>query len=812
MPTNQSERLDDNTKAQLKAIVDKFSDEDRAVRDRQIRQWRRLKMLWENIQHAYYSETAHDWRVPDTERSGEESDQGYYDKPVNIFRAYLESIIAALSVTIPPIVCYPDDADNPLDVTTAKAGDKIVELVFKHNNAPLLWLHALFIYCTEGMTAMYTYPDASEEYGTYEQKKYEEDMEQHELSNCPDCGYEMGDQVTGPNAIDSSGQPTIQPQIDPMTGQPLPPSIDQQEQQYQTQHQDEFNPQPPPQPEYCQGCGQLVIPNKQQSNLVVTRLVGITKHPKTRVCMEAKGGLFIKIPVWARNQKECTYLIDSYETHYANVIEMYPELRGKVERSGHSSYDMYEEWGRISPQYRGEKPIDNVTVRNCWLRPAAFNTIDEDEGDKLRKKYPDGVKVCVVNDQIAHAENQALDDYWTIVHNPLSDYLHFDPLGLLLTSVQDITNDLVSLVVQTIEHGIPQTFADPKVLNFNSYRNSEVIPGGIYPATPKSGKALSEGFYEVKTATLSQEILPFAQKIQEMGQLVSGALPSLFGGQMSGSRTASEYSMSRNQALQRLQTTWKMLTLWWKDVFGKVIPMYISEMKDDEKQVKKDEMGNFINVFVRRAELEGKIGSIELEANENLPITWNQQKDSIMELFKLNNDQVMQTLTSPENMPYLKRAIGLTDYIIPGEDDRQKQYEEIQLLVNSEPIQMPPDPNQVMQAQQMGMPPPQPQMLPSIDIDIDVDNHQLESDICRRWLVADAGRLCKMENPAGYQNVLLHMKAHADAQQQQQMNLQQQQLQLQMQQAQIQAIARPQQGQKSTGQQLGADQNEPTVQ
>ena len=84
-----------------------------------------------------------------------------------------------------------------------------------------------------------------------------------------------------------------------------------------------------------------------------------------------------------------------------------------------------------------------------------------------------------------------------------------------------------------------------------------------------------------------------------------------------------------------------MLTMWWKDIFGKVIPMYIKEMKDDEKQVKKDEFGNFVNVFIRKAELEGKIGNIELEANENLPITWNQQKDSIMELFKMNNDMIM---------------------------------------------------------------------------------------------------------------------------------------------------------------------------
>ena len=48
----------------------------------------------------------------------------------------------------------------------------------------------------------------------------------------------------------------------------------------------------------------------------------------------------------------------------------------------------------------------------------------------------------------------------------------------------------------------------------------------------------------------------------------------------------------------------------------------------------------FVNVFIRRAELEGKIGTIELEANENLPITWNQQKDAIMELFQLNNEGI----------------------------------------------------------------------------------------------------------------------------------------------------------------------------
>ena len=68
----------------------------------------------------------------------------------------------------------------------------------------------------------------------------------------------------------------------------------------------------------------------------------------------------------------------------------------------------------------------------------------------MKKKYPNGVKVVVVDDHVAHAENEALDDCWTITNNPLSDHIHFDPIGLLLTSVQDITNDLISLTFRLL--------------------------------------------------------------------------------------------------------------------------------------------------------------------------------------------------------------------------------------------------------------------------------------------------------------------------------------------------------------------------
>jgi ssDNA-binding Zn-finger/Zn-ribbon topoisomerase 1 len=719
----------------LKEVVTHFDSEDRQIRERQIRTWRRLKLFWEGFQKAWYSEIAHDWRIWD-EVQTDDTQQSYYDKPINVFRAYLESIIAALSVVVPPIKCFPDDADNTLDLATAKAGDKIAELIYKHNDVSLLWLHALFIFCTEGMVGCYNYPDSDIHYGTYAEDETEESAEEHQLVNCPQCGYTLDDKEVNHELGELRENPAQQQQEDEFTT-----VLNKGPEEYE--------------PEMCPACNQVIQPEVKNESFLVTRIVGTTHKPKTRIKMDCFGGLYIKIPVYARKQEDCPYLIFSYETHYANAIEKYEHLHGKLsDKDGKIKIatstgpkDPYEQWGRLSPQYQGAYPVNNVTIRSAWLRPAAFNVLqDEDDIKTLKKLYPNGAKVTLVNDEFGDAENERLDDAWTLTYNPLSDYLHHDPLGLLLVSIQEITNDIISLTLQTIEHGIGQTFADPGVLNFNAYRQMESVPGGIYEAVPKTGKSVGDAFHEVKTANLSPEVMPFATNIQSLAQLVSGALPSLFGGQMEGSETASQYSMSRAQALQRLQNVWKMFTVFWKTIFGKAIPAYIQEVKEDERSVKLGKDGNFINVFIRKADLEGKIGDIELETAENLPLTWSQKKDMIMQLLTAANPEILAVLAAPENLPSIREAIGLTDFFVPGEDDRNKQYDEIKLLLNSEPLPNPMD--------QMN-----PEMS-SVDVDPVYDNHQIEFEIVRKWVVSDAGRQTKIDNELGYRNVLLHGKAH----------------------------------------------------
>lgn len=713
-------------------IVTAYEKEDTATHERQIRQWKKQEYYWAGFQRIWWDDVAHDWRVwADYDNQNLSlNEASYYDKPINIYRAYGESIIAALSASIPMVVGMPDDADNSSDVDAAKAATKLGELIYKHVNAPLLWVRALFIYYMQGMIAAYNYSETSEDYGTASVEKYEDVSETQKEYTCPNCK----------NVIDPSELP-LDIQMKDMEDDQYGKD-DDDVQADKLQENDKV---------ICANCVQYVVPDVEDKTVIVRKLVGVTREPKARQCIDINGGLFVRVPNYARTQKDTPYIRYAYETHYTNVFKKYPHLRDKLAPNGSittagTGYDQYERWGRMNTQYLNEYPINTPTCANWWLRPQSFEIINDEKVRKqLYDRFPDGCKVVFVNKEYAESCNEDMDDHWTLTFNPLSEYLTFDPLGSLAVSVQDIQNDLVSLTLQTIEHGVPQTFADKKVLNFDQYRDTEVSPGSVYPVKAREGKSVADGFYTLQTASLGREVDPFSQRIGNLGEFVTGALPSIFGGAMPSSmRTASQQSMSRNQALQRLQNPWKMLNYWWKDIFGRVIPAYIKNMMEDERLVQKKN-DSYINTVISRAELEGNIGSFELEGSDELPLTFEQKRDLIMNLLQLQSPLVMQTLATPENAELLREAIGLPEFDIPGAESRLKQFNEIKLLLQSAPTG-----------------PMQPTVMP----DLNVDDHMVEISTLLYWMRGETGQLAKVNNQAGYANCEAHLAVHLQMQQQ----------------------------------------------
>lgn len=738
---NLSAETKEKVEELLQSVVKHFDSEDRIVREYQLRKIRRLKLYWNSFSQIYWSETARDYRIFGNDAANNDGlDQAYYDKPVNVFRAFLETIIAAMSIQIPAARCVPDDANNPNDIATAKAGNVISELLYKHNDVLYLWLYALYVHMTEGMVACYSYIKEDKAYGVYSEKQYKDEKE--EAYQCDECGQILPEEMF--EDIAAEEQSEFMPDDDDIS--------------LHSELNDNKN--------VCPNCAAILDPQLEKKQVTIPKFVGMTDKPKSRVCFKVKGGMFVKIAVYAKEQCETPYLIDSYETHYANALQMYPKLWEKIAHGGYSSTGVnepYEWWVRINPQYRNAFPEEVVTVKNAWLRPAAFNILEEDQAKLLKKHFPDGARVIMVNEYVADYENESLDDCWTVTRNPMFDYLTHEPLGELLVNVQDITNDLISLTLQTIEHGIPQTWVDPQVVDLDGYKQTEAAPGTLTPIKPGRavGQNISDAFHSTQSSSLSPEVFQFYQIMQQLGQFVSGAMPSIYGGQMGkgSSGTASEYAMARTNALQRLSTPWRMFTMWWKDIMGKGIPAYMKVVQEDERLVKKDPNGNYVNVWIRKADLVGKIGDVELENSEQMPVSDDQKADIIMRLMELNNMEIMQALTTPENLPFIRKVVKIPEFKLPGEDDRNKQYEEINELLNSEPIVQPQDPiiEGVAAAQGIQM---EPQELPSVEVDPFLDNHAIEGEICRNWLISDAGRLAKIEQPLGYKNVLLHYKQH----------------------------------------------------
>lgn len=684
-----------------------YNREDRATREIMVAFWRKLENYFNGIQRIFWDYSISDWRrVPltDDDKATSLIDPTLYDKIINIYRAHGESLIAALSIKLPNVVFYPDDADVTEDIDTAKAYSKIAELVTKHNDGILIFIKALFILFNQGVVAAYIYNRESTEYGTVKVPSYGEDIKHvtHTLI-CPICN-EVIDQFS------TRGDEQVQPQV-----------------------------------EKCGSCGAEVEPNDSITEELFPQITGYTNEPKSRTIIDVFGPLYAHMPLYARAQKDMPYICLKFEQHNAMLRDFYPEaIKDKIGiKGGSGASNTYDRWARSFNAIQYSELQNQSTVACTWLRPWAFECLgDNDKVAALKKLYPDGVYFEVINDSLlARARPEELDAHWEITHNPLSNYLHADPMGKPLAPVQEIITEINDLTLDTFEHSIPETFADPLVLDFKKYRDSEAKPGMVTPAKPAAGKGLAEGFHTLKTATLSKDMDVYDSNMTQKGQFVSGSLPSIWGGANStGSKTASEYSESRAMAMQRLNITWVMLKTWWAKTIGKGVTIYANSMIADEKIVQKSNTNNgFVNIWIKQAELIGKIGSVEPDADETLPMSAEALKGVIMELIPLNNPEVNSALFSPMNTPLIARALGAPNLFIPGEDQRDQQLSEISDILNGIPVAVEPL----------------------------INDHPIHIEVIKSWAASSTGIAIKKLNPQAYEMVTIqHLQEHMMAQQQ----------------------------------------------
>lgn len=696
--TANDEREDDL----LLEIVLYAEKEDEAIRYLPLLRAKRNECYFNNIHKIFYDEAARDYRTIDSLADKLATIGGVDDvKTVGAYRAYAESLIAALSISTPAVEFTPDDAENPEDIEAAKAYSSISELVNRHNHSNLQLIKALSIFFNQGIVAGYNYYKTDPAYGIYSKPSKTQPRERKYVDlYCSNCG----------NLVNANLSPSVVQQGSTVT---------------------------------CRDCGVTAPPNVIQKLDYEDEVVEWEDTPKGRAAYSLFGMTAVKVPVYAKTQADCGYVLLRVDDSVGKWRTAYDDY--SIDSGGGDTYK-YERWARLPPDYMETIPTDLTTGRYCWIRPWYYSTVlKEDEAQWLTQQYPKGVMVTVIGDKIYEKESEKLDDRWTITFDPRANLIHGEPAGNALVPLQDAITDTFNLGLQLIEYGVPETFAHPKTLNLKKYAKSAASPGMMTPALPPGpDKTLADGFHTIKAATLTNEHSTFTDQLRSLTEFVTGALPSIFGGQLpNGSDTATEYTESRARALQRLQITWQIMAVFWGDMIFKTCNAFAKNIQEDERYTDKKN-GTFINVWIRKSSLQGKVGHIEPETNGQLPQSWSQKKDFLMSLIQLKDPTIGSILMHPNNSNLIKNITGMPEFYIPGENDRDKQYTEYYLLSQGQPIS---------------------DTEPSIPIDIDVDDHEIHMLVLKNILVSTVGIQLYQTNPAGYQNNILHYRMHELAQQ-----------------------------------------------
>ena len=268
-------------------------------------------------------------------------------KFINIYKAYKESLTAALSAKVPLTKFLPDDAENIDDIYTAEAFDKLAQLVRRYNKSKMLLLQVISILINEGVCAIHNYTDRDGKYGYTSKDILGGVIKSRSVSTCPNCGTEIG--------VEDSPAEILEPGM-------MPPEDDMS-------FSNDVN--------FCPNCMTEVNPLVETTNEMSEEVIGTEQRPKVRVLQEAYGVTNVRFPAYCMNQGDIPYLVLEYETSVARAEDNYKHLKGKIKSAYYDSLTD-NKWARNNSFYTGEVPKYVCTIQEVWLRSWAFNILNSE--------------------------------------------------------------------------------------------------------------------------------------------------------------------------------------------------------------------------------------------------------------------------------------------------------------------------------------------------------------------------------------------------------------------------------------------------
>lgn len=705
----------------LRELVTQCEREDEPVRRPHFKRWMQAEEFWKGNHHSIWDAKENRFRTPfewALENNKTATDLPRYQYVTNIYQSYGLSVIAAISQRLPKVRFQPKSAKSERDIATANAASDVCDLIERNNDLDTLAVREAYLAWTQGFIAGYVRYVLDKDFGTQQVPQIE--MQQVTLHpdqyHCPQCGADT-------------------PAADVETG--LAPTPPQCKCGYQLTDQD-FQPE-----EVGEGA-------------VITQ---IREMPNGREVVTIYGATHVKVMPYAQTQKDTGYLILVEDMHKAALKASYPGKAGSIGGAA-SAEDTYERAGRAKLTEdngsmrtgAGSRVSSIATLKRAWLRSWMLWSIEDKEiRDALIQEYPDGVFVALEGETVLEKRAESMDKHWELCMPMPGQGAYREAIGSSTISVNIRHNDASNIAAEHIEFAsMPPVFVNAKKVNMEALRTRRMTAANFFPISPTDTNPqteLSKLMYQPQLR-VDSNIYSYGKDLIELAQVTSGAMPTIFGGQLKGNDTASGYSMAREQSLGKLNLFWRAVKQFHARLMLKAVEVFKEERTEDYEHVVEGKSGDFASKYVHLEDLKGNI-TAHPEADEDFPTSWTEIRANLTALIRAAPDEAKALLFHPSNSSLLRKYIANPDVVIPVEDTFEKQYREIDILLKGQPQQV--------------NTPTGFELMPSVMPDVFNDDHDSHILTINQYTTSDAGMEQKRVNPVGYANICAHGLEHIRA-------------------------------------------------
>ncbi len=674
--------------------------------------------------------------------------------PTNIYGAYAQMIMSALTRTVPPTRFEAQDANDNKGITAAASADKFVKVIARNNPLKViqndatryLWCDGRYIYWS----------------------RFIRDGQQFGWQNEDSPEYVPEDEPSDEEAeqIEAKRLWEEQPEEDRQT----PATLQDQERQEAEQQADSADTDKEDEPE----------PSK--------------RIPRGQEVRTVHGKLETKItPMMANSLAEADVVQLEWEYDVSRAKGMFYWVAEKI-KGGSTGVDEGEiarlarqntKLGMQSAYITSDSIAEDVTVQRSWIRPSYFMHVDnQDVRGSLQKKFPRGCLLVLAGEIFCYARNEAIEQSLALGSAYSGDGQNRNALGTGFLPAQKRINNWLDLMNDYFVRGVPKIWHDNKAFDAEAIKKQTNTPGdrGIVKRPPNTN--VDQLVWAEPQIQAPQALPDFVkQYIGPLGELLTGGYPALSGGNTGSNDTAKGIAEQRDQALGRLGPTWHFIV---SAETQSMLQLVQWGAKCRNGTISEKIPGGEV------IELEASNLSADIlcfpESDENFPESWSQRQQRFLSFIGEagKNPQLGEVIFNPMNLKLLQYSVGLGEFYIKQVKSLEKQQGELEILLKTGPI-----PNAMKQQAkanlermiQAGSQDPtnpvdpakfeavakqiqaMPDNVSTVPVDGEIDDNETEAFALWAWMMDADGRKTKRTKPKAYDNVRCHYLEHVKAEQ-----------------------------------------------